>query len=80
MNISYDQRYNIAYLRLAEKKKNVNSIKIGEEIIIDIGKDGTLYGLEFLNANKQLFSDKSGVDFSVLNEATGNKIQIPMPV
>ncbi len=80
MNISYDQRYNIAYLRLAEKTNNVNSIKIGEEIIIDIGKDGTLYGLEFLNANKQLFSDKSGVDFSVLNEATGNQIQIPMPV
>jgi len=80
MNISYDSRYNIAYLRLAKKTKNVNSIKIGEEIIVDIGKDGTLYGLEFLNANKQLFSEKSGAEFSVLNEATGKHIEIPLPV
>ena len=80
MDVSYDPRYNIAYLRLANKTAHVNSIKIGEEVVADIGPDGTLYGLELLNANKQLFGAKGDSVFSVINEATGKQLKIQMPL
>jgi uncharacterized protein YuzE len=54
MKLTYDPAYNIAYLTFREKTENVNSIKLSEEIIIDLLPDGTLAGVELLNANEQL--------------------------
>ena len=72
MKITYDSRYNIAYLQLREKPETVESIKISEELIVDIATDGTVYGIELLNAKKQL-QDKKFPDFLFVNEATGEK-------
>ena len=54
MKLTYDPRYNIAYIQLRDKPQTVDSIKISEELVIDIGPDGTVYGIELLNAKKQL--------------------------
>ena len=54
MRITYDQKYNIAYISFKEKKQDIETIKISEEIVIDIAQDGTVYGIELLNANKQI--------------------------
>jgi len=54
MRFTYDPRYNLAYIRLHEKSAEVETIKIGDELNIDMGPDGKLYGIEFLNANDQL--------------------------
>lgn len=45
MRLTYDPRYNIAYIRLHEKTTGVETIKVGEEINIDIAPDGTIYGM-----------------------------------
>jgi uncharacterized protein YuzE len=50
----YDIRYNIAYIRFHEKSKEVESIKIGDELVVDMATDGTIYGIELLNANEQI--------------------------
>lgn len=73
MRLTYDPRYNIGYIYFKEKKTEVESIKISDEIIIDIDTDGSIYGIELLNANKQLLQndDKGKVLFE--NEATGEK-------
>ena len=57
MKLSYDPKYNIAYLRFHEKTGTVTTIQISDEMNIDIAPDGTVYGIELLNANKQLAED-----------------------
>ena len=41
--------------------------------------DGTVYGIELLNANEQLKSENGGT-LSVVNEATGKKEEIVLNV
>jgi uncharacterized protein YuzE len=75
MRLTYDPRYNIAYLRLHEKRNEVESLKISDEMNIDIAPDGTIYGIELLNANEQLRKEDSG-KLLVINEATGEKAEV----
>jgi uncharacterized protein YuzE len=75
MKLTYDPRYNIAYLKLHEKNINVETIKISEELNIDIAPDGTIYGIEFLNANEQLQREDDQA-FLIVNEATGDQAEV----
>jgi len=77
MKLTYDPRYNIAYIRLHEKTTEVETIKIGEEINIDLAPDGTIYGIELLNANEQLKKEDAGRLY-VINEATGEKSELTL--
>ena len=77
MKLTYDPRYNIAYLRLHEKKAEVETIKVGDEINIDIAADGTIYGIELLNANEQLRKEDEG-KLLVVNEATGESAEVAL--
>ena len=77
MKLTYDPRYNIAYLRLHEKSAEVETIKISDTLNIDLAPDGTIYGLEWLNANEQLRSEDEG-KLLVVNEATGDKSEISL--
>lgn len=75
MKLTYDPRYNIAYLRLHEKQAEVETIKISDELNVDMAPDGTIYGIELLNANKQLQKEDDG-KLLVINEATGDKVEV----
>ena len=77
MKLTYDPRYNIAYLRLHEKKAEVETIKVSDEINIDIAADGTIYGIELLNANEQLRKEDEG-KLLVINEATGERAEVAL--
>ena len=77
MKLTYDPRYNIAYLRLHEKKAEVETIKVSDEINIDIAADGTIYGIELLNANEQLRKEDEG-KLLVVNEATGERAEVAL--
>lgn len=74
--LSYDLRHNIAYLRLHEKSGQVETIRVSDEVNIDIAPDGTVYGIELLNANAQLRAEDDG-DLVIVNEAKGKKQRIP---
>ncbi|HLF08398.1 MAG TPA: DUF2283 domain-containing protein [Dehalococcoidia bacterium] len=77
MKLTYDPRYNIAYIRFQEKKAEVESIRVSDEMIVDMAPDGTIYGIELLNANEQLRrGDMEGL--VVINEATGERIELPL--
>ncbi len=60
MKFTYDTRYNIAYIRFHEKSKEVESIKISDELVVDMAPDGTIYGIELLNANEQIKGQDMG--------------------
>jgi uncharacterized protein YuzE len=77
MKLTYDPRYNIAYLRLHEKTEQVETIHVSDELNIDIAPDGTVYGIELLNANAQLRAEDQG-KLVVINEALGDRQEIPL--
>jgi uncharacterized protein YuzE len=79
MRFTYDPRYNIAYIRFQKKQTEIEAIRLNDEIVIDMAPDGTIYGIELLNANEQLYRDDTG-KLVVINEATGESIELPLAV
>ena len=77
MKFTYDPRYNIAYIRFRPKSQDVESIRISEELVVDMTPDGTVYGIELLDANEQLQRTDMG-KLLVVNEATGNQVDVPL--
>jgi uncharacterized protein YuzE len=61
MKMTYDPKYNVAYIRLHEKTAQVTTIKISDAVSIDLAGDGTVYGIELLNANEQLGEDRGNL-------------------
>ncbi len=76
MKLSYDPRYNVAYLRLREQPAEVETLRISDELNVDIGPDGTVYGIELLNASEQL--GKGGL-LEVTNDATHRSAEFKLP-
>jgi uncharacterized protein YuzE len=60
MKLTYDPRHNVAYIRLREKADQVETICVSDELNIDLAPDGTIYGIELLNANEQLRGGDNG--------------------
>jgi uncharacterized protein YuzE len=77
MKLSYDPRYNIAYIRLRESGGEVAAIKLSDELVIDIAPDGNVYGIELLSANEQLQLEEAN-ELLLVNEATGEHAQVPL--
>jgi uncharacterized protein YuzE len=77
MKLTYDPRYNIAYIRLLEKGAEVETLQISDELNIDIAPDGRVYGIELLNANEQLHAYDGG-RLVVRNEAVGKERVLPL--
>jgi uncharacterized protein YuzE len=78
MQLSYDPRQNIAYLRLRNSEGvEVETVRLSDEINIDLAPDGTVYGIELLNANAQLRAADGG-QLIVVDEVTGRRVEIPL--
>jgi uncharacterized protein YuzE len=60
MELTYDRDQNIAYLRLKPKGSEVETISISDQLNVDVAPDGSIYGIEFLNANDQLRAADGG--------------------
>jgi uncharacterized protein YuzE len=60
MKLSYDPRHNVASIRLREKGAEVETIRVSDELNVDLAPDGTVYGIELLNANEQLHAADDG--------------------
>ena len=78
MKLTYDPRYNVAYICLKEKTDQVETIRISDEMNIDLASDGTVYGIELLNANEQLAAEPNG-KLVVVNESRGITTEIELP-
>jgi uncharacterized protein YuzE len=77
MQLSYDPKHNIAYFRLQERTPQVETIRISDSVNIDLAPDGTVYGIELLNANEQLQAGDAG-NLVVINEARGDRQEVPL--
>ena len=58
MKLTYDPRYNVGYIQFHEKPSGeVETIRVSDEMNIDLAPDGTVYGIELLNAKDQLLGE-----------------------
>ena len=71
MRLSYHAPRNVAYIRLRPATAEVETVRVSDEINIDLAPDGTVAGIELLNANEQLRGD--GGRFVVAHEAEGRE-------
>ena len=76
MKLTYDRERNIAYLRLRPRGTEVETIRVSDELNVDIAPDGSVYGIELLNANEQLRSADDGK--FVLVDEQGRETSVPL--
>ena len=79
MKLTYDPQHNVAYFQLADRPADVETLHISDELNIDIAPDGTVYGIELLNADSQL-GGHAGNQLIFVNESTGKESALPFPL
>jgi uncharacterized protein YuzE len=78
VQLSYDPRRNIA-LRLRDPSgTQVETVRLGDEVNVDLAADGTVYGVELLNDNAQLRACDGG-RFVLVDETAGRRVEVPLP-
>jgi uncharacterized protein YuzE len=77
MYLTYDPEFNIAYIRFRTKRAKVKTIEVSDELNVDIGPDGRVYGIELLNANQQLGSQRVK-KLIIENRRSGKKSQFAL--
>ncbi len=76
MQLTYDPRHNIAYLRFREATgAQVETIQLSDEVSVDLAPDGSIYGIELLNANVQLGAAEGRLIFDL----AGRRIEVLLP-
>lgn len=71
MNATYDKEADAMYIYLNNKGQYLKSIKINDDFIIDIDKDGNYLGIELLYASKQVCQE-------IIDQATRIDIGAPL--
>jgi uncharacterized protein YuzE len=77
MKLTYDRDENLAYLRLRPRSGEVDTIRISDEMNIDIAPDGSVYGIEMLNANEQLRSADGG-KLVLVDEVENREVELSL--
>ena len=77
MKLSYDRDRNVAYLRLRPKGSQIETIRVSDELNVDIAPDGSVYGIELLNANEQLRAGDDG-KLVLVDETDGREFSLPL--
>jgi uncharacterized protein YuzE len=77
MKLTFDRAHNIAYLRLRPRGAQVETIRVSDELNVDLAPDGSVYGIELLNANEQLRAADNG-KLILVDEADGHEVELPL--
>lgn len=78
MKLTYDPEFNIAYLQLKEKSEQVRTIQVSDQLNVDLSDDGTIFGIELLNANEQL-GGSSRKELVFQNDQSGKSACFALP-
>ncbi len=58
MNILYNDKTDLLYIRLDDKKQEIINRKVSEDIVLDIGENDKIVGIEILDASKRVRLEK----------------------
>lgn len=54
MNILYNDKIDLLYIRLDSRKQEVINRRVSEDIVLDIGKGDKIVGIEILDASRHV--------------------------
>lgn len=57
MQILYNDKTDLLYIRLDERRQKVINKRLSEVIVLDIGEDDRIVGIEILDASRRLNLD-----------------------
>lgn len=58
MNILYNDKTDLLYIRLDDRKQDTINRRVSEDIVLDIGEDDKIVGIEILDASKHVSLEK----------------------
>jgi uncharacterized protein YuzE len=58
VNIVYNDKTDLLYIRLDDKKQDVINRRVSEDIVLDIGENDRIIGIEILDASKHVSLDR----------------------
>ena len=58
MRVHYDDTRDLLYLRLDDRKHDVVNRRISEDVVLDIGEDDRIIGIEILDASRHVTLEK----------------------
>lgn len=58
MNIVYNDKTDLLYIRLDDRKQEVINKRVSEDIVLDVGDDDKIIGIEILDASRHVSLDK----------------------
>lgn len=77
VKLSYDPQHNIAYFSLRDPAGiEVETIALSDAVNVDLAPDGTVCGIELLDASAQLGGTDRG---RLVLELAGRRIEVPVP-
>ena len=79
MRITVNRKLNVAYVHLQDRPDTVETEQLSDDLLLDVGSDGTVYGLELLNASEQL-RDGDLAQLEVADEESGETTRVALPL
>jgi len=58
MNIVYNDKTDLLYIRLDDRKQDVINKRVSEDIVLDVGDNDKIIGIEILDASRHVSLDK----------------------
>jgi len=58
MNVIYNDKTDLLYIRLDDRKQAVINKRISDDIVLDVGEGDRIVGIEILDASKNISLDR----------------------
>ncbi len=70
MNVSYNDKKDLLYIRLDDRKQDVINKRVSEEVVLDIGKEDKIIGIEIVDASRHIALERLlPVKYEILKQA-----------
>ena len=70
MNVSYNDKTDLLYIRLDDRRQEVINKRVSDDVVLDIGEGDKIIGIEILDASKHVHLDRLlPVDYEVSKDA-----------
>jgi len=58
MHVSYNDRTDLLYIRLDDKKQDVINRRVSDDVVLDISEGDKIIGVQILDASKHVILDR----------------------
>jgi len=58
MHVSYNDKTDLLYIRLDDRKQDVINRRVSDDVVLDIGEGDRIIGIEILDASRHVTLDR----------------------